>query len=160
MEILKPIFAATSLIGIHNTGPFLLLLISNKTTYSTLISAFLKLHNELTNLTPDQLLVFGHFVSEMVFNSSLPFQSYVFVNQLRYVLTYSKEIINLLSIIMPKFADGFSTQRGALYGFGPNAENETDDLLKISNINADMKRKLDKAPVHNLSEEHSVVFVI
>ena len=69
---------------------------------------------------------------------------------------YSQQISNLLSIIIPKLADGFSIQRGA---FGPNAENETDNLLKISNIIGDMKRKLDKAPVHNLSEERSIGFM-
>ena len=48
------------------------------------------------------------------------------------------------------FADGFSVQRGKIFGFGPNSEDDTKNVLKISSVNGPNKRKLDKAPVTNL----------
>ena len=47
MEVLKPIFCATSLIGIHITGPYLELLVNTNTNYDTLSEAFPKLYEEL-----------------------------------------------------------------------------------------------------------------
>ena len=34
---------------------------------------------------------------------------------------YKKEVLQLLDIILPHLATGFSEQRGALFGFGPKA---------------------------------------
>ena len=70
---------------------------------------------------------------------------------------YEKEILRLLGIILPRFAEGFSAQRGALFGFGPKALDDTGTPLKISSVTDDAKRrKLNKAPHHNLNEERSV----
>ena len=40
MTLLKPVFCAVALIGIHITLPFQLLLTANETNYSTLLSTF------------------------------------------------------------------------------------------------------------------------
>ena len=53
-------------------------------------------------------------------------------------------------------ADGFSNQRGAIFGFGPNADDDTKTLLKVSSVSQQKKQKLQQAPVHNLNEERSV----
>ena len=45
MELLKPIFVATSLVGIHVSSPFAYILMDPDTTYSTLESAFPTLKN-------------------------------------------------------------------------------------------------------------------
>ena len=50
MEVLKPIFCATSLIGIHITGLYLQLLINTNTNYDTLSEAFPKLYEELETI--------------------------------------------------------------------------------------------------------------
>ena len=93
-----------------------------------------------------------HFMPEKVFKYFLP-KLCIQESIKTCIDMYSKEILNLLPIIIPKIVDGFSTQRGTLFGFGPNVEIETVNLLIISNVIGDMKWKLDKAPVHNLSEE-------
>ena len=49
-EILKPIYAAISLVGIHISRPFHKLLMH--TVYSTLLEAFPKLHQELQCTEP------------------------------------------------------------------------------------------------------------
>ena len=70
---------------------------------------------------------------------------------------YEKEIKQFLSVLLPRMADGLSEQRGALFGFGPKANDNTGSLLKISQIeDQGMKEKLNKAAIHNLNEERSV----
>ena len=61
-EVLKPLYAATALLGVHIMRPFQQLIIDVDTTYDTLLSAFPKLHTELTEMDPNLL-----FTSEQVF---------------------------------------------------------------------------------------------
>ena len=56
-------------------------------------------------------------------------------------------------------ADGFSEQWGAIFGFGPKAIEDTGTVLKMTTLEEPKRRKLSKAPVHNLSEERSVGFI-
>ena len=56
-------------------------------------------------------------------------------------------------------AEGFSIQRGALFGFGLKANESTGTLLKLYAANAAVKEKLNQAPIHNLNEERSVGFI-
>lgn len=77
MEVLKPIFTAISLLGVHITRPFQTLLIDPTTTYSTLQNAFPKLYTDLTETEPADFLTTNHvckFVSGDIFIRSLPDQ--------------------------------------------------------------------------------------
>ena len=57
-------------------------------------------------------------------------------------------------------AEGFSEQRGAIFGFGLKATEETGTvLLKMTTVEEPKRRKLSKSPVHNLNEERSVGFI-
>ena len=56
-------------------------------------------------------------------------------------------------------AEGFSIQRGALFGFGLKENESTGILLKLYAANAAVKEKLNQAPIHNLNEERSVGFI-
>ena len=57
-------------------------------------------------------------------------------------------------------AAGFSEQQGAIFGFGPKANENTGTLLKISSVTDEAKRrKLNRAAIHNLNEERSVGFI-
>ena len=49
MELFKPVFCATALIGIHIEQPLLYLLLETETNYDTLLDAFPKLHQNLTD---------------------------------------------------------------------------------------------------------------
>ena len=69
---------------------------------------------------------------------------------------YSHEIAQLLTLSLKKFAAGFALQKGAIFGFGDNAEKDTGTVLKISNLNDVEMKELDNAQVHNLSEERLV----
>lgn len=69
------------------------------------------------------------------------------------------QVTQLLHIILPRLAEGFSDQRGAIFGFGPNAEEDTGTILKIEGISQAKRMKLMKAPIHNLNEERSVGFI-
>ena len=60
MPILKPIFCAVSLVGIHVTKPFQALLIDPKTNYSTLSAAFPKLYEGLKIVNSADLFCTHH----------------------------------------------------------------------------------------------------
>ncbi len=65
----------------------------------------------------------------------------------------------MLKVLLPRLAEGFSIQRGAIFGFGPNSNDETGTLLKVSSASEAKRQKLNKAPIHNVSEERSVGFI-
>ena len=162
MEILKPIFCAAALIGIHFTRPYLSLLLDTDTKYDTLIETFPLIYNDLLAADKDKLLQTDvkviNFVNQKKFENSLPKKCLrESVNNCS--IQYGKEVKKLLEIILPRLAEGFSEQRGAIFGFGPKAEEDTKKLLKISTIDDAKKMKLQQAPVHNLNEERSVGFV-
>ena len=50
MELLKPIFAAIALLGLHITPPLNCLLVSKDTTYSDLLYSFSQLYKDLTEI--------------------------------------------------------------------------------------------------------------
>ena len=56
MELLKPIFCATALIGIHITSPFLSFILDTRTTYETLITTFPVIYENLSNVDIEQML--------------------------------------------------------------------------------------------------------
>ena len=56
-------------------------------------------------------------------------------------------------------ANGFSNQRGAMFGFGPKGKEDCGTLLKVSEVDETKKRKLIQVPVHNMNEERSMGFI-
>ena len=56
MDIFKPIFCATCLVGIHLTRPFQALLHDTETTYATLPNAFPLLYQNLTEIVVEEFL--------------------------------------------------------------------------------------------------------
>lgn len=161
MELLQPIFCATSLVGLHITGPFMKLLMNNGTTYSVLLEKFPILFKELSEIKPENLLtneqVFK-FVDNDTYQESLP-KECVLQSIMCCANKYKNEVINIISIILPRFAEGFALQRGSIFGFGPQADKDTGSILKISTADDSKRLKLEKAPVHNLAEERSVGYV-
>ena len=71
------------------------------------------------------------FVRNKRFEDSLP-KKCLRESVNNYASLYSKEVVRFLDILLPRLADGFSEQRGAIFGFGPNAEADTKILLKVS----------------------------
>ena len=71
---------------------------------------------------------------------------------------YGQEIAKFLAITIKMFTEGFSLQRDAIFGFGPNKDDETGTVLKISDLSQDEATKMDKfhVQVHNLGEENNV----
>ena len=69
------------------------------------------------------------------------------------IKAFSSEIEKLVAIALPKFARGFDTQKGAIFGFGPSAELEpTGNVLKLCNTDSNTLDKLDTSvQIHNLA---------
>ena len=157
-DVLKPIFCATAVLGHHIMRPFQRLLIDVDTTYETLLTAFPKLYEELQIdpvelLKPEQVLFFVPEIPEKMFKETLvkTHLSNVLFTTCR---EYEEEVIKIMKICLLKFQKGLDTQKGAIFGFGSNAQADTGNVLKICSL--DDKSILSDAPTHNLGEERSV----
>ena len=162
MEILKPIFCATALMGMHITGPLMAILLDTDTKYSTLMSIFPKLYNDMITIQPHHFLQTSEcvvsFASTKVFKQKAP--TAAILNSLNDCLQeYQAEVEKVLSLFLKAFSNGLAVQKGAIFGFGPFANKDTGSLLKISTASNVLMEKLDKVPIHNLSELRSVGLV-
>jgi len=75
MEVLKPIYAAFTIVGIHVLKPYHLLFLDKETNYSTILSSFPKLHNNLLLISPEEMLELKHtfkFATKDYFENLLP----------------------------------------------------------------------------------------
>ena len=162
MELFKPVLSATALIGVHIGRPFLSLLLDKETTYETLIKAFPTLYTELVNLNYEQFLqtdeMVCKFVTEEKFKKSLP-ENCLLESLQGFVSHFRKDVLKVIQIIIPRIAEGFAIQRGAIFGFGAQKDEDTGKIFKISTANEAKRQKLNQAPVHNLNEERSVGWV-
>ena len=69
---------------------------------------------------------------------------------------HNSEITRLMKLMTLKIADGFDVQRGAVFGFGTHADDDTGSLVKVANATEKEMEELNKTTVHNLAEERSV----
>ena len=142
MEVLKKKLSTTSLIGVHITGPYQYLLINVDTSYDSLLQAFPTLYKELNNIKGTDMLntrrqIFN-FVENNIFKKSLPKECILHsINSC--MCEYKKEVVNILNVLFPMLAEGFSIQRGSLFGFGLNANESTGTLLKLSTASGAVK---------------------
>ena len=162
MEILKPIFCATALMGMHITGPLMAILLDTDTKYSTLMSIFPKLYNDMITIQPHHFLQTSEcvvsFASTKVFKQKAP--TATILNSLNDCLQeYQTEVEKILSLFLKAFSNGLAVKKGAIFGFGLFANKDTGSLLKISTASNVLMEKLDNVPIHNLIEERSVGLV-
>ena len=70
---------------------------------------------------------------------------------------YPNEIEQVLLLSLKKFTHGFAYQKGAFFGFGKNATNDTGSVLKISSLSATELEEMvqHRVQVHNTDEERS-----
>ena len=95
------------------------------------------------------------FVSNNMFKAALP--NVEIRNSLKSCVDeHSEDIVKLLRIFLPKMARGFAKQRGSVFCFGQNKDDNTGSLLKIGNVSEGDLKLLNKAPVTNLGEERTV----
>ena len=146
---------------IHISKSFHHLVVDKKTKYSILLECFTKLFEELNKVKPVQLLRLNHtftFADKNIFESCLPKQELQDV-LVEVIDQYPQEIQQLLFLLLKKFAYGFSYQKGAIFGFGDESNDDTGTVLKIADLTVEEIKALDNAKVHNLSEERSVGFI-
>ena len=143
------------MLGHHITRPFHRLLVDVQTSYDTLFSAFPKLYEELCMdprelLTPSQVF---HFVPPDIFNNTLA-KDHLTNNLFTCAKEYEAEVLKILKLCLGKFKKGFELQKGAIFGFGSTAQNDTGSILKL--VSLEDKSVLADTPVHNLGEERNV----
>ena len=118
MEILKPIFAAISLLGIHITRTFHALLLDKQSNYSTLLNSFQLLYDDLTMIDATDFLTTRKeckFVADHIFNHSLPERCLLDALE-QHIKDYPEEIKQILHVALKMFADRFAHQKGTVFG--------------------------------------------
>ena len=162
MEILKPILCSASLMGIHVTKPLMNIIQHNDTTHSKLMKIFQDLYGDLVNTPASNYLqtkkCAGTFANQDLFEKCLP-KDCIKESIDECITQYRQYIEQLVDMFIKNFSEGLSQQKGAIFGFGPDAEKGTVNLLKIATVSESEMEKLDKVPVHNLGEERSIGFV-
>ena len=145
---MKPIFCAVALVGIHITKPFQALLIDTETNYSTLGVAFPKLYEELKTVDTLDLCSTScqafRFVPSETFELCTPPKDVCEAIE-ECSKMYRDEITALMKIIISKIADGFDVQRGAIFGFGTHAEDDTGSLVKVSDATEEEMEELNNS---------------
>ena len=153
MEVLKPIHAAISFVSLHILKPFYNLILDKDTTYSTFLNSFSKLYEELNStslkdmLTLNQVFKFSkpkHFKNTLL-NWELS-QNLINVAQ-----EYSREVCQLISLLLKKFAYGFEYQKGAIFGFGEKNSDNTGTILKLCDLDDEKINQLIQVQIHNHS---------
>ena len=122
--------------------------------------SFKRLYKDLTEIPANNFLTTGqitYFVTVDIFKKSKPDEC--LIQFLEESIKAFSEIEKLIAIALPKFASGFITQKGAIFGFGLSAELElTGNVLKLCcNTDSNTLDKLDThVQVHNLAQERNV----
>ena len=133
-------------------------MIDNDTKYSTLAVAFPKLYEELTAVNAADLFTTSTqaytFISKEIFLTCAPDKA-VLDSIDECTKSYGNQIVPLMKLMISKIADGFDVQRGAIFGFGTHADDDTGPLLKVADATAAEMTELDRTIVHNLAEERS-----
>ena len=91
----------------------------------------------------------AHFIIEVELKKALPKKCLCeSVNDC--ASQYKKEIEQHFTVILPRLAEGY--KRGAMFGFGPKAQDDTGKLLKIAKVTDGKKmKKLKRTSVHNVN---------
>ncbi|CAL4248580.1 unnamed protein product [Meganyctiphanes norvegica] len=155
MEVLKPIYAGVAIIGIHITRPFHHIILDPETNYSTLLDVFKQLYLHLTTIKPEFLITKEHvlnFSTRDQYEKSLPKECLV-ETIIETAEEFRSPVLNIIKLILVKFADGFAHQKGAIFGFGNQKDDDTKSVLKISNLDQDSLNKLNKVQIHNLGKK-------
>ena len=160
MEVLKPIYAALALLGVHILKPYQYLLMDQNTKYFTLLHAFSCLYRELKDVPPSSMMKNAqcfNFASETIFNKALPDKA-ILDELFGCCQRYPTEVEQILLLSLKKFAQGFALMKGRIFGFGENENDDTGSVLKISALSAAELEEIDqnKVQVHNIGEERSV----
>eukprot|EP00111_Clytia_hemisphaerica_P014148 TCONS_00041682-protein len=132
---------------------------TKETNYSALLSSFSQLYKDLTETDASLFLSLERvcsFASEDIFQSSFPKKQFCLHSLEETITKYPKEIERFVRIALEKFADGFHHQKGAIFGFGKDADQKTN-VFKVSKATTDQLAKLDAhVDVHNIGEERNV----
>ena len=124
MKILKPIYAALGLLGIHILKPYSYLILDKKTNCSTWIKPFPSLYSEFTSVFASTKLSLEqcfNFFPQEIFKKSLP-DKVILDELMNCCKQYSHKVEQILQLSLKKFTYGFAYQKGAIFGFGEKAE--------------------------------------
>ena len=157
LEYLRVLACAAVIIGVHLIEPYLSLVTSSNTTWEKLQSAFPTLYTDLTTTKAELLLDLTtpafKFVSVERFQHC-SYSSDLLQPTMNVIEQYRSDVVSTLNILLTRLAEGWSRQRGEVFGFGNIEPKESNSsLIKIKDIDQD---NLKEAPVHNIDSERSV----
>lgn len=153
VEFLKVHLAVGALFGVHLIEPFLAITTSTNIDYSTLTYHMKELYLDLTTADPQALLdtskpAFGFITRELF--QKCKYNGEILSAVANVVGEHSDRIVKVISLALPKLAEGFHRQRADVFGFGDF--DEDSGLLVTKKDQA----KLQHAPINNIAAERHV----
>ncbi|KAI8509055.1 hypothetical protein Bbelb_129030 [Branchiostoma belcheri] len=153
VEFLKVHLAVGALFGVHLVEPFLAITTSTAIDYSKLTLHMKELYLDLTTTDPRALLdtskpAFG-FITQESFQKC-KYSEEILSAVANVVREHSDRIVKVVSLALPKLAEGFHRQRADVFGFGNFDENS--ELL----VSKKDQAKLQHAPINNIAAERHV----
>ena len=103
IEILKPVIAAITLLGLHITCPIHCLLMKKEKTYSDLLYSFAQLHKDLTEIDAKEFLKMDQickFTSHKVFFESLTKEEFLIESLRQSITMHPQEIEKLIRLAL------------------------------------------------------------
>ena len=73
------------------------------------------------------------FISPEMFNDTLA-KDHLLTHFFHCAKEYKEEGIKILRVVLSKFHKGFDDQKGAIFGFGETAKDDTGHVLKICDL--------------------------
>ena len=145
------------IVGMHLVEPFISLTTSTKTTRSKLEVAFKQLYTDLAETPSTKLLDLASpafkFISKERFDS-VKYADNIVEETKQVIAAHRASVLKGIDIILPRLKDGWVTQRGDIYQFGPSPSQEEPNRIDLMN-----PTKLANAPINNMAPERQVGFV-
>ena len=82
------------------------------------------------------------------FKNALP-NSELSQNLINVAQEYSREVCQLITLLLKKFAYGFEYQKGAIIGFGEKTSDDTGTVLKLCDLGDEKINQLNRVQIHN-----------
>ena len=115
--------------------------------YSLLLSSFDQLYKDLTTINAANFQTVEKvftFTSEEIFKQSLPTKVLLLESMSQTLKMYQSEIEKIIRLVIGMFAEAFAYQKGSIFGFGPNTNDNTKNVMKILQASPEILKKLDQ----------------
>ena len=155
IEFLNVFLVVAAVLGIQLIEPYLDMTYYHPLSYEELIEMSKELYEDLQTTPTSEILnldklAFRFANKRREMDEVVNWEAALISSVKEAVDHYQEKVTTLLSLLLPKLADGFFVQRGNIFGFG-NYDPASPMLVTSKNM-----EQLNQAPINNMSSERAV----